>query len=327
MKWLRNECSYKTEGDPCEYCAKRQFTCIKVYPRNQTARMQASSNIVPMSMSVPLSPSIVMDSGLTKTELYYIRKMYAGSYNDCRYSVVVQNLKDAYGETFGDKTLLYGALIWETGFQPEISSQHIAFQSRFNKAMMTAINENTISECHFFAHVFAIWGSSNLESKLVYLQGLIIVLKILNQQHETGVRTQPLRYLYHFVLLFLRRHMDTLSPPHLERELYLVTEGLEMPSRIPDSRVTHGSLATGAFDSNPDPWVMLWSWINDIRFLKATYTTFCSKPQSSDAAVQIKSALSPIRRTIVATLALPEVSAFLQNVNISEDDSNCRCKQ
>jgi hypothetical protein len=192
--------------------------------------------------------------------------------------------------------------------------------------MTTAIKKNTISECHFFAHVLAIWGSSDVESKLVYLQGLLIVLKILNQQHEKGVRKEPLRYLYHFVLLFLRRHMDILTPSHLERELYLVTEGLEMPSRIPDSRVTHGSVATGVFNSNPDPWVMLWSWINDIRYLKATYTTFCSKLQSHHESVQTKGALWSIRRTIVATLALPEVSAFLQNVHISADDSNCRCK-
>jgi hypothetical protein len=172
-----------------------------------------------------------------------------------------------------------------------------------------------VSEQHFFAHIFAIWGSSDAESKILYLQGLLIVLRNLNKQHKTGVGKQPLRFLYHFVLLFLCRHMDFRSPPSLERQLFLETEGLETPSAIPDKRITYGSLATGLLGPNPDPWCMLWSWVNDIRYLKATYTIHGAKQiQSDDDLAQINSALQSIRRTIVVTLALPEVSTFVQSV-------------
>lgn len=260
------------------------------------------------------APPTIADSSLDEEELFYIRRMYSSVNNDCWYSVVVQNLKSEYGSTFGDKVLLYGALIWETGFQPNYVSQHYTFKSQFHKSI-AALDQKMVSEQHFFAHVFAIWGSSDPESKILYLAGLLIVLKNLNKQNDLGVGKQPLRYLYHFVLLFLRRHMDFRSPPNLERQLYFETEGLEKPCTIPDKRITHGSLATGLLGPNPDPWYMLWSWTNDIRYLKATYNIHGAKQhQSYDDLAQVNRALHSIRQTIVVTLALPEVSTFVQSV-------------
>jgi hypothetical protein len=230
---------------------------------------------------------------------------------------VVQNLWDAYGITFDNKSLLYGALIWETGFESQHPEsrywlQNNGFRSQFHDSMMT-IEEDKISECHFFAHVLAIWGTSEMGLRNTYINGLLTVLDILNQQYDRGIRRQPLRHLYHFALFFLRRHMEFDTPPHIERNLCFATEELRHTPRILQSKLTQGSQSS----KSNSTWRMLWSWINDIRYLKAMYTLFASNQyQSNDEFDQMSAALPSIRRTIQATLTLPEFSAFLRNVII-----------
>ena len=242
-------------------------------------------------------------------------RMHSSNQHGCSYSVVVQNLWDVYGITFANDSLLYGALIWETGFESKYPDsryrlqKHLAFRSQFKESMMTIRDDEQISECHFFAHVLAIWGTSEVELRNVYINGLLTILGVLNRQYDHGIRRQPLRHLYHFVLFFLRRHMEFETPPHIERDLYVATEQLRYSPRILQSKSEL---------SKPNlTWNRLWSWINDIRYLKAVYILFTSNQrQSNDEFDQMSAALRSIRRTIEATLALPEVSAFLQNVII-----------
>jgi hypothetical protein len=242
-------------------------------------------------------------------------RMHSSNQQGCSYSVVVQNLWDVYGITFANDSLLYGALIWETGFESKYPDSqyrvqhHLAFRSQFHDNMMTIPDEEKISECHFFAHVLAIWGTSEVELRNVYINGLLTVLGILNRQYDHGIRRQPLRHLYHFVLFFLRRHMEFETPPHIERDLYFATELLRHTPRIPQS--------ISQLSKPSSTWKSLWSWINDIRYLKAMYILFASNQRrSNDEFDQMSAALRSIRRTIEATLALPEFSAFLQNVTI-----------
>jgi hypothetical protein len=228
--------------------------------------------------------------------------------------------------------LLYGALVLisvpkkhrQNGWTTSQKIEHYTFKSRFHNNMLKAIEKNIISECHFFAICFAYFGTSDhaYEERRVYTKGLLDVLGILNEQYDNGhgFQEQPLRYLYHYILSFIRRY-DSISYPRtveMERDLYYATENLAEPCGIPDARVTHGNLANlRTFPgSKICPITVRWMLRSDIRGLRATYTTMAST-QCTVAAAQLTKALVSIRSNIKATQAMPEVQLLFQSVRFT----------
>jgi hypothetical protein len=282
------------------------------------------------ALPTPVAFSLIRDSELTENELSHVRNAFvrfSGDQDGC-FPVILQNLWTNYGLTFtSDRTLLYGTLIWITGTgifdQKWTSSQkieHYTFKSRFHKHMLKAIDKRSISECHFFALCFAFFGTSDREEQRVYTKGLLDVLRILNEQYDNGVgfQEQQLRYLYHYVLSFVRRCGGVEYPRtvQMERDLYYATENLVEPhGGIPDARVTHGNLVNlqtfpGSVFSR---FAITWMLRNEIHGLMATYKTMAST-KSAAAATQLTNALTSIRCNIKATQALPEVHVLFQSV-------------
>jgi hypothetical protein len=248
-----------------------------------------------------------MDSALTVQELFYLRRIYSRRQDSSCSGVILQNLWNVYGLTFVDKTLLYSVLAW--GALPlftredwPISRQvdHYTFMSQFHNSLITAIKRNAVSECHLFAIIFVVMMSKGCD-RSVYARGLLEILKLLNEQHEHGIQ-HPLRPLYHYTLLFVRRmrlfdwiQMDGATL----HELYIATERLPAPQSIPDMRVTHGSLTS--IRRNPEMYLTSfsvgWCLIHEMTGLLATFRVAhaSERDQRYDGASEIAKALQSAR--------------------------------
>jgi hypothetical protein len=240
--------------------------------------------------------------------------------------VIFQNLWAEYGIVFRDRSLLYGALVWMTASRmrqegPALhETEYCIFKSRLHDSLVTAIRHNTISESHFFALAFAVLGTGPSEGKYIHIKGLLDVLELLNQQHVSGLTAQPLRYLYHYVLSFLRRNRSIFGPPELENELRVSIESVTEACNSPDDRVTHRSLRRlPTFPGyHIDPLNVKWSLMNDIQNLMAIYA--CGKISTTDChylpetTSEITTNLRCLRSSIMVAQGLPELSSLFESV-------------
>jgi hypothetical protein len=279
--------------------------------------------------AIPLHLSLIRDPELDDNTLYCLRTAHIQLYLrsghlDC-FPVIFQNLWETYGMTFTDKSLLYGALLWIVNRRQRQSwsaSERIVdctLHSRFYNSMSMAIRQNTISECHFFALFFAIFSTTDHEVKRIHLGGLLAIVKLLNERYDSGLEShlQPLRYLYHYVLSFIRRHFvyDVCNPTQLGVTLYIATETLPDPGTTPDIRVIpRGSPADlVGLPGGTGCCAIRWSLGNDNQALMATYTTF-ALTNSVTAASQLTTTLSSIRSNLEAIQAFPEMSTMFESV-------------
>jgi hypothetical protein len=301
--------------------------------------MQAP-NSEELVLTAPVCFSLIQDSTLSESELSHLRTCLLRNSDehalDC-FSIIFQNLWSVYGLTFADRSLHYGALTWITGMAFRRNGlegwrssteevEHYTFKSLFHSNMLAAIQKNTISESHLFALCGAIFGTSDKDARVVYTRGFLDVLQHLNEDYErgTGVHSQPLRYLYYFILSFIRRTMTAKYPRTLEmeNELHSAAKSLAPPSFIPDERVTHGQLANLYMPLGSRMHSRSVSWIlrNDIQALMATYTTVANS-QCSTAELQLTTALTSIRTTILAAQVLPDVFVLFESVTFLQTRS------
>jgi hypothetical protein len=290
--------------------------------------MMQAPNSEELVSPAPVCFSLIRDSTLSESELSHLRTCFVRFSDEQAsdpFSIILQNLWSVYGLTFTDRSLLYGTMTWITArgirrWRNEGRSsaaqevEHYTFKSLSHSNMLEAIQKNTISESHLFALCWVFLGATDQEGRVVYIRGFLDVLRLLNEEYErgTGAQNQPLRYLYDFVLSFIRRSVSANYPRtwQMENELYSAAKSLVPPSSIPDERVTHGQPANLRMHSHSGNWILR----NDIQALMATYSTF-SNSQCSTAELQLTAALTSIRTTILAAQGLPDVLVLFDSVS------------
>src|SRR5205085_4353781 len=147
-----------------------------------------------------------------------------------------------------EEILLYGAIAWASE-KPYTADwtlaqeiQHCKYLSKFHKSFSASIQNDSISECHFFALFFVIMVAEGQEL-VVYTKGILAVLQMLNERKTSNFTQQPLRYLYQFALKFLRvyrSHKWAKLEPALLLELQQAQEECPSPELIRDFRVPVG---------------------------------------------------------------------------------------
>src|SRR5438270_118316 len=184
------KCFYTAEEVPCHFCTRKNRECIKVFGPKKQDDIDLSSHGVHDPLRLGTSLSLIKDSGVDDQELYYVRNMhhiYSRQRTGC-FAVILQNLCEIYGLTFKDKTLHYSVLAWATKPREDfytawpVSQQvdHYTYKSLFYQDLRTAIRQNSISECHLFALLFAILATENAEIE-VYLKCLLAVVELLDK--------------------------------------------------------------------------------------------------------------------------------------------------
>lgn len=184
-----------------------------------------------------LSPiPLIYDTNLPSSELVLLYELYfdhSPNKSDCR-SVILQHLFGAYGLVFANKCLHYAALAFQVAertrrglligepWHPLYSGEIVhtrQFLSLVNRYLMEAINDDSISECHLFALILAIFSAQDLvrsqypsilkpdrSEEITYERGCIEVLEHLTcRRSDTDLNAFPLEYLWHYAVSFVFR--------------------------------------------------------------------------------------------------------------------------
>lgn len=198
--------------------------------------------------------SLIMDTDLSHRELYLLRRLFRRHQSNRITSCVgflLQNLWNTYGSVFVDKSLLYAALTFESYWDnyseanraakvwsPTGSWEYYSLKSRFHESLITAIGENRISECHFFALFMASQSSLSGEASFkedlnMYQRGMVQVQKYLKEKEDQKENTsvQHLKPLHPFIFSFTRR--------------ILCRGDFSMPEYLAADMATQGSLDKG----------------------------------------------------------------------------------
>jgi len=229
---------------------------VKVWgPKKNDSVQPVRSSVEDLRPLLPAQLSIIVDSNLSDQDNWYLRKLHREFWNIHRYlgpdGVIVQHLFSEYGFTFSDKTLLYATLAYSRasgyiGYPVDVI--YWQYISRFQKSLLSAIQKDTISECHLFA-IFLVLVSRNRHEpdfEIFHKQGFATILRRLVAENENpntvNQGASKLTFLWHYSLTYLCRIelANLFSDPrrNLVWELHDAFEELRLPAILPDNRFT-----------------------------------------------------------------------------------------
>lgn len=242
---------------------------------------------------LPARLNLIQDSHLSDQEIFFLRYLHQGYRNltYCDENVILQHLWNAYGYIFSDRCLLYAALAyscqfyyWKSPKSFQISSMALKlrdqtyseFVSRFQRALMNAIQKDEITECHLFA-IWLILYNSFYDRQFVatHIRGFLTVLRYIStyrQEPETAARgVRRLPYLHHLALSFIWvfEFEDALQVSDrlpLLWEIHQVKEEVSVPRTVPDVRATRGLPAQYWLQTRGDP--LWWALMGNLRYEK-----------------------------------------------------------
>ena len=316
----------------------------KLYGPKRQARLEAFA--AALTQNEPLtvissSVSPVTDVGLSNRELFYIRALHlqhsSNKLSACT-SVILQNLWKEYGDIFQNQALLYSVMAWATSFDcqgvthVERLDDHYHYKQRMYQVVRSDIaSENNISECHFFAILFAILTSfhelrgENIRQfngnnpELRYHQHAFFnVLKVLNARAQ--VYQGPLQYLYHYAVSLIRLWSSEGSEADLNYKMHRAAEEIPLPSVVPDLRATFALPAQFWLRQNQAPnWQGVeWSLSDDVRALHSCFQVMLvSNPDFEVEKVynhQIAHSIQYLREKVSDMKRLPAVNGIFQSV-------------
>jgi hypothetical protein len=303
------------------------------------------------SAASPSRLSLINDSNLSDTELFYLRKLYSQRSGHSAITVLLEHLCGWYGLTFTDKTLLNAALAyssqecprWLLDPPPTIYWQFLA---RFKHYIRLAIQKNELTECHLIA-AYVVLSTPTMQLRYrereAHILGFIGILRTLSktgQSAETFIRGHcKLSYLYrHLVSICFCSPYIFLGPSahgsnyRLLYKLLSATQTLPIPTTLVDPRATHGFPAQFWKTQLCEPnWFHLSASLeSDASALQFAFSQlFCSDPWILEDACH-KPPLRPdrlietVEMNVRDALSLPYVTKFLDGVPEEESVSTVR---
>jgi hypothetical protein len=293
---------------------------------------------------------VFRDTNLSDRDLNYLNALWRQYSNpgrqDC-VSVVLQNLWSTYGFTFGDETLLYSILAWQSSFNLRYTSSrdrvgdHLRYKKRFHQALIKSAQENTASEPHFFGALFAVlsgfheirdedavlttrkFNGENGELRTFQLI-MLLILKKLNEmeafEQEPGSR--KLQFLYNYVLSLVRLWASESATAAINYDMHIVSEKIPMPKgQVNDKRATYALPAQYflRLGLTPDWQGIEWSLSDDIRALFSCFQKMLTlnrdeQAEDSPANELLKTSLKVLRAKVLKMQELPAIQNVLQRV-------------
>jgi len=298
----------------------------------------------------PMALNLFRDSELNDRDVGYLNAIYSTYSNperqDC-VAVVLQNLWKGYGFTFSDPTLLFSILAWGSSFNlmyvhpMHRISDHERYKSKFRQALVKAAQDNTSSEPHFFAALFAVLTSfheikpENAERTLREFNGvnaelrtyqliLLILLKKLNEKEakKQDPHTRRLQHLYNYVLSLVRLWASESATAAINYDMHLVAEKIPMPTGVVDKRATYALPAQFWLrqDLTPDWQGLEWSLSDDIRALFSCFQKMLTlnreeQDEDSPANQLLAASIKTLRKKAIRMQKLPCTQHVLQRVS------------
>jgi hypothetical protein len=193
--------------------------------------------------------------------------------------------------------------------------------------------DDTISECHLFAILFAVLTSfhelhgENIRQfngnnpELRYHQHAFFnVLKVLNARPR--ISQGRLQYLYHYAVSLIRLWSSEGSEAELNYKMHRAAEAIQLPVRVPDPRVAFALPAQFWIGRNDRPnWQGLeWSLSDDVRALHSCFQIMLlSNPGFEVERVynhQIAHSIKYLREKVADMKRLPAVNGIFQLVPV-----------
>jgi hypothetical protein len=314
------------------------LACIKVWGPKKEEKCAR----IPLTGATPSFPaaseiSLVYDTELSAQELYYLRIVHQSAWRASGISmmeILLQNIFNAYGATFSDKSLLYGALIYgrrqvlldeslRTGdlIEPDQDVTYLELMSKFNESLLAAIQNKNVSECLLFGIflVLVTRRSRNTKFEVEHKKGFAMILKgLIHQTSGPGLpmdQDHRLFYVYPFLLSLLRR-MDPFSfdSRRVSQDLNDIAEELPWPTVVPDNRVAYFFPVQYWEKLGVEP-----SWFGLYITLLETVATMRScfqrlvQPQAG-LKRQVIQSLSLVQQRLTAMSRVPRVELLLRRV-------------
>ena len=275
-----------------------------------------------------------MDSELSDRELSLLRRLYFDvAQDEPPHNVILQNLWNVYGVIFTDKTLLSATLLFACRRFAVGSVEFLTHVSRFHRNLASALQQNNITDCHFFALALAFMSLSSGELRNiygpVYLRGCIEVLRSFRQksisfQSAGSVPRSLYHYFYWIVIL-----EQVWGPRTRSLDFEMLELGEALPSGndfsvqdFSDPRAyVRISLRNYPQTFQSDDFLLrLPMSSNEIFYsVYACFQLFYASSRSSfdePKVRQIYRFIRQARRNLETTLALPSVIAIFQRVYI-----------
>jgi hypothetical protein len=277
-----------------------------------------------------------VDSNLSDQDNWYLRKLHRKCWNTHLNvdpeGVIFQHLFSEYGFTFADKTLLYAALAYSRDSVCIDSRADVIYWeyiSRFQKSLLSAIQKETISECHLFAIFLVLVNTSRHEQDFdSHKKGFVTILRRLvaeNENPNTVIQGRPkLTFLWHYSLTFLGRielAKFRYRPRNLVWELHDAVEELRLPAILPNNRFTK-DFPPLFWEENircPDWLSLLCSLLNDKAILRACLERLVrANTEEPRTRSKVAQSITFVKRRLVAMSNLPCVQNLLYRVRLQQ---------
>ena len=183
--------------------------CIKV--RGPVTAANQHPIFCGMGQSTLRHLSLVTDTNLDETELFYLRWIHQNIRPERSSELILPHLWSAYGATFQDKSLLYATICFALYRHRGLLLSHLPddeinrhFLSRLRTSLSDAITANAVSECHLFA-TFLVMQCCNVGSSeyRTHENGFAAILEFLledkNNLHCTPRPDFRVQYLHYFM--------------------------------------------------------------------------------------------------------------------------------
>jgi len=245
---------YSCKEDACEFCARRNLTCVKVLgPKARATTQETTPAIEEQPFALPSRASTTDNSGRSDQESFDHRSPHQQGCNaprDDRLTIALQQLWNA----FTNKSLSYSALAdshyRRNPFDLPVINQHQEFNFSI-KDLITAIGKREASEYHLVSLSLALL-INNFGPKLEVadIQDVIRRLETLikDSSHSHIARNSVCKVfsLYHFLLSVGRRaQFQMFHTPHNEmakaslREMQQISGGPYIAGAVHNSRIAH----------------------------------------------------------------------------------------
>jgi hypothetical protein len=328
LKFLKAQCVYSSEEDPCQFCTGRNLICIKSWgPKNRLSPVPSG----------PKEVSLINDSNLSDTELSSLRYLlhwhnHSGGYWGTGWlTVALQHLWGRFGFTFaGNNALLYSLVAFGHYHMHQCKKDNnfLSYISRFQRSLIVAIGKNDISDSHLFAIFFALEMTHDRHHRMVHQRGFMKVLQELIttrglDKHDNAV----LADLYPFILSYVRRmdhyynfHDRSPEKIQLRYEMHCLAQVIPFPSSVVDPRTAVGfPLRFWQNKQAPISWdVLEYSLWDDLASLMACFQeVFCVEASVQQMEVKTLSAMTSIQsivRSFEDLVRLPQVARPLNCV-------------